>query len=156
MKAPFAALALAVALVTALALQPDRVSAQPANPDLDAVPMTGTIAGLTQTLQGTLDIDRFAMQDGQLVAIGTLDLVLPVTLPVTITQATCEILHLELGPLDLNLLGLVVHLDRVVLDISAQPGPGNLLGNLLCAIAGLLDNPGNGLVAQLNNLLRNL
>jgi hypothetical protein len=51
----------------------------------------------------------------------------------------CPILHLELGPLDLDLLGLVVHLDRVVLDITAVPGPGNLLGNLLCAIAGLLD-----------------
>lgn len=54
----------------------------------------------------------------------------------------CEILHLELGPIDLNLLGLVVHVDQIVVDISAQPGPGNLLGNLLCAIAGLLDQPG--------------
>jgi hypothetical protein len=44
--------------------------------------------------------------------------------------------------LDLNLLGLVVHLDRVVLDISAVPGAGNLLGNLLCAVAGLLDGGG--------------
>ena len=47
-----------------------------------------------------------------------------------------------LGPLDLNLLGLEVHLDPVVLDIVAQPGPGNLLGNLLCAVAGLLDGAG--------------
>jgi hypothetical protein len=53
--------------------------------------------------------------------------------------ATCPILHLELGPLDLDLLGLQIHLNRVVLDITAQSGPGNLLGNLLCAIAGLLD-----------------
>ncbi len=52
---------------------------------------------------------------------------------------TCSILHLVLGPLDLNLLGLKVHLDRVVLDITATSGPGNLLGNLLCAVAGLLD-----------------
>ena len=48
-------------------------------------------------------------------------------------------LHLELGPLDLDLLGLVVHLDPVHLDITAVPGAGNLLGNLLCAVAGLLD-----------------
>ncbi len=42
------------------------------------------------------------------------------------------ILNLALGPLDLNLLGLVVHLNQVVLNITAEGGPGNLLGNL-CA-----------------------
>jgi hypothetical protein len=52
----------------------------------------------------------------------------------------CEILDLVLGPLDLNLLGLVVHLDRVHLNITAVPGAGELLGNLLCAVAGLLDS----------------
>jgi hypothetical protein len=62
-------------------------------------------------------------------------------MPVGVQQASCEILDLVLGPLDLDLLGLVVHLDRVHLNITAEPGPGNLLGNLLCAIAGLL-NPG--------------
>jgi hypothetical protein len=41
--------------------------------------------------------------------------------------------------LDLDLLGLQVHLNRVVLNIVAESGPGNLLGNLLCAIAELLD-----------------
>ncbi len=44
-----------------------------------------------------------------------------------------------LGPLDLNLLGLRVQLNQVDLRITAVPGPGNLLGNLLCAIAGVLD-----------------
>jgi hypothetical protein len=53
--------------------------------------------------------------------------------------ATCRILDLVLGPLDLDLLGLQVHLNRVVLNIVAESGPGNLLGNLLCAIAHLLD-----------------
>jgi hypothetical protein len=53
--------------------------------------------------------------------------------------ATCRILDLVLGPLDLDLLGLQIHLNRVVLNIVAESGPGNLLGNLLCAIAGLLD-----------------
>jgi hypothetical protein len=51
-------------------------------------------------------------------------------------------LNLVLGPLDLNLLGLEVHLNRVVLDIVARTGAGNLLGNLLCAVAGLLDGTG--------------
>jgi hypothetical protein len=72
--------------------------------------------------------------------------------------AVCGILHLVLGPLDLNLLGLVVHLDRVVLDISAAPGPGNLLGNLLCAVAALLDGglPIANLLNQIANLLNQI
>jgi hypothetical protein len=68
-------------------------------------------------------------------------------------QASCEILDLVLGPLDLDLLGLVVHLDRVVLNITAVPGAGNLLGNLLCAVAGLLDGTG---LPTLNEILANL
>ena len=65
----------------------------------------------------------------------------------TASRATCDILHLVLAPLNLNLLGLKVHLDRVVLDIVAQSGAGQLLGNLLCAVAHLLDN--NGTLGQL-------
>jgi hypothetical protein len=72
-------------------------------------------------------------------------------------QALCPILHLELGPLDLDLLGLMIHLDKVVLDITAESGPGNLLGNLLCAIAGLLDqtpSPLQQIVNLLNQILQ--
>ena len=70
-------------------------------------------------------------------------------------QATCGILDLTLGPLDLDLLGLVVHLDTVHLNITAESGPGNLLGNLLCAVAGLLDpvTGGGGLGAILNQVV---
>jgi len=46
-----------------------------------------------------------------------------------------------------------VHLDQVKLDITAQQAPGNLLGNLLCAVAGLLDGAGLG---GLNTILTNL
>ena len=68
--------------------------------------------------------------------------------------AGCEILDLVLGPLDLNLLGLQVHLDQVHLNITAVPGAGELLGNLLCAVAGLLDSSQLGnLGAVLTNLL---
>jgi hypothetical protein len=72
----------------------------------------------------------------------------------TAQQAACSILHLVLGPLDLNLLGLRVQLNQVVLDITAVPGAGNLLGNLLCAITGLLDNTGQ--LSQLLSLLNQL
>jgi hypothetical protein len=49
----------------------------------------------------------------------------------------CPILNLTLGPLDLNLLGLQIHLDQVVLVITADP-TGGLLGQLLCGLLGLL------------------
>jgi hypothetical protein len=71
---------------------------------------------------------------------------------------SCDILHLVLGPLDLDLLGLQVHLDKVVLNIVAQSGSGQLLGNLLCAVAHLLDNNGTlgQLLTQLQNILNQL
>jgi hypothetical protein len=65
--------------------------------------------------------------------------------------AVCDILHLVLGPLDLNLLGLRIQLNRVVLDITAITGA--LLGDLLCAISGLLNG---GLLGQLRDLLNQI
>lgn len=71
--------------------------------------------------------------------------------------AACDILNLVLGPLDLNVLGLEVHLQRVVLDVVAVAGAGQLLGNLLCAVAGLLDgSPLAGLLGQLTTLLNQI
>jgi len=68
--------------------------------------------------------------------------------------ASCTILDLVLGPLHLNLLGLVVDLNQVHLTITAVPGAGNLLGNLLCAVANLLN--GNGALGGLSNLLNQI
>jgi hypothetical protein len=53
--------------------------------------------------------------------------------------ASCNVLFLDLGPLHLDLLGLTVDLSQVILDVNAVTGPANLLGNLLCALLGLLD-----------------
>jgi hypothetical protein len=50
-------------------------------------------------------------------------------------QTICSILDLTLGPLDLNLLGLIVHLDQVHLTITAD-SEGGILGQLLCGIGG--------------------
>jgi hypothetical protein len=71
------------------------------------------------------------------------------------TQAVCDILFLDLGPIFLDVLGLTVDLSPITLDINAVPGPGNLLGNLLCAVAGLLDGGllGGGLAGLLDRLL---
>jgi hypothetical protein len=118
---------------------------------------------------GTFDVTQFAVQQGQVVAIGTLvgtvtdavgnvigSVSQALTLPVIsdLSGGDCDILHLVLGPLDLDLLGLVVHLDTIVLDITAEQG-GGLLGDLLCAIAGLLDGNG-GALGRLRNLLNQL
>ncbi|MFC4712875.1 hypothetical protein ACFO5U_08395 [Planococcus dechangensis] len=70
----------------------------------------------------------------------------------------CQILFLDLGPIFLDVLGLQVDLSQIVLDITAVPGAGNLLGNLLCAVAGLLDGTGflNGLFDELIGALEGL
>ena len=71
----------------------------------------------------------------------------------------CDVLFLDLGPLDLNLLGLQVDLSRIILDIDAIPGAGNLVGNLLCVVVSLLDGPGiflqllQGLLDFINSIL---
>jgi hypothetical protein len=62
--------------------------------------------------------------------------------PAVIQQGEiCDVLDLILGPLDLNLLGLMVHLDRLRLTITAKRG-GGLLGDLFCSLAGGPPPPG--------------
>jgi hypothetical protein len=64
----------------------------------------------------------------------------------------CTILHLVLGPLQLNLLGLVLTIpDPVTIDLTAVPG-GGLLGDLLCAVANLLSSGLGGLLGNLAGL----
>lgn len=117
------------------------------------IPVTGTTAN-GGTFKGKLDITSFSVSNGTLMANGTITgnvknaagqvvanvanqaVSQAVSLPTAITQATCTVLTLTLGPLDLNLLGLMVHLNQVVLDITANPA-GGLLGQLLCDIANL-------------------
>jgi hypothetical protein len=75
-----------------------------------------------------------------------------------LNRADCDVLNLVLGPLDLNVLGLTVSLNRVLLDVVAVSGAGNLLGNLLCAVAGLLDGGGllSNLLGQITDLLNQI
>jgi hypothetical protein len=129
--------------------------------------LTGTVGNLSYDLTAT--ITRFANQGGQLVAVGNVTGTVTNTLtsvvtnvnqafsvPVTLLQASgsCTILDLTLGPLHLDLLGLVVDLNQVHLTITGQTGPGNLLGNLLCGLAnGLNGSQAGGLAGLLNRLL---
>jgi len=62
---------------------------------------------------------------------------LGLTVPVTAVAAqvpTCQVLDLTVGPLNVDLLGLIVDLKKVHLTITATPG-GGVLGNLFCGLA---------------------
>jgi len=134
-----------------------------------ALPLTGTLRNAAGANVGkvTGQVTSFVVRNGRLTALANLtgtsgaatQTVRGVELP--IADATnpraisgvvnCQILNLVIRPIDLNLLGLVVHLDRVHLNITAVPGSGNLLGNLLCAVAHLLDGP--PFLSNVRNLL---
>jgi hypothetical protein len=63
----------------------------------------------------------------------------PIGDPIPPTANACTILRLDLGAINLNLLGLRLQTRPINLLLEGVRGPGNLLGNLLCAITGLLD-----------------
>ena len=120
---------------------------------------------------GTFTLSSFAIQNGQLVAngivtgtdsngvshFGTVTTAVSSTTSAAAPKAAaavCSILHLVLGPINLNVLGLQVMTNQIVLDINAIPGAGNLLGNLLCDVANLLNNnPTQNLVNPLNQII---
>jgi hypothetical protein len=132
------------------------------NANAITVPVTG--AGGGSTFAGTFQLQQFAVSQGQVVANGLLtgivtaangtatSVVQSVSIPVQASNSTCQVLNLDLGPLSLNLLGLQINLNEIVLNITAQSGPGNLLGNLLCSVTNLLNNP-TGLAGVLNQIL---
>src|SRR5262245_13374126 len=151
MKTKLMILAMLVALLFGgVVLPADVAFAQKADAAGVAIPIKFSSAA--GSFAGTFTLTKFAVQNGHLVGIGTLTgkvknalgqvvgtVNRALTLPVAAISGTCQILHLELGPLDLTLLGLHVHLNKVVLNITAQQG-GGLLGDLLCSIANLLHN----------------
>ena len=96
-------------------------------------------------------ITSVALVNGVLTATGTATAVIhgrtttvPFTAPVDITLApnqppgVCPVLDLRLGPINLDLLGLVVQTSPICLQITATPG-GGLLGDLLCSLGNLLN-----------------
>jgi hypothetical protein len=142
---------------------------------LTNVPVTGTFADLS-AFTGTLTVTRFSVdrQTGELLVSGVLkdasgtvvarftDVGATLSEGATIAQVTgsCSILDLDIGAIHLDLLGLVVDLAPIHLDITAQTGSNRLLGNLLCALTGLLDDFPDTLqqilniLNQINALLR--
>jgi hypothetical protein len=158
--------ALALSLATATTLVPAASAAPP------TATISNTITGTTATglnLTGTLSNIHFVNQSGAVALVGNLtgqvtnaagDVLatiqnLALSLPVLGGAATggCTILDLTLGPLHLDLLGLVVDLNQVHLTITGQTGNGQLLGNLLCGLANALNGNGGGLANVLDKLL---
>ncbi len=128
---------------------------------LTNVPVSGTLVTTGLPFAGNLTVTsfRFDQTTNQLLASGTVtangqtskftDEV--VTLATSPTAPRCPVLSLDVGRIFLDLLGLEVDLAPISLDITAVSGPGNLLGNLLCSLVGLLDPLGP--LAQILNLI---
>jgi hypothetical protein len=156
---------------------------------LAQVPVSGA-AHNHKTFTGHYTVNRFVSgRNGKTFAVGTLtgrlghrhisrsNVAMPASIGTGLmtdaahAAAACPVLHLVLGPVNLNLLGLVVTLgggsaanQPIVLDITAMSGSGNLLGNLVCSVSGLLNGTGatpltssltTGLLNLLNTLLNN-
>jgi hypothetical protein len=142
---------------------------------LYTMPITG-VAKNGKQFTGTYGIQRFVTKNGKVYAYGTLKGKLKgrhvtrygVMIPAALTDATgaqtaqaaCPVLHLEIGPIDLNLLGLRVRLgggtnfqQPIVLDLTAYQGQG-LLGDLLCSVSNLLNQ--NNLLSQLTGQVQQL
>jgi hypothetical protein len=66
---------------------------------------------------------------------------------------TCPLLHLDLGAVNLDLLGLQVTTAPIAIDIVAAGGGTDVLGSLICTV---LETVGNVIrvVDLLNNILR--
>ncbi len=139
------------------------------------IPVTGKATN-GKAFTGHFNVTQFVVRHGKAFALGTLtgkvgnrsvtrqNVAIPVSMGsgsstglTAHAAATCQILNLILGPLHLNLLGLHVDLNQVVLNITGVTGTGQLLGNLLCGVANLL-NPGlpAGTLAGLLNIVQQL
>ena len=120
------------------------------------------------TFTGTLTTSSFTLVNGVLNAVGTITGTFTdvagnvttivnqaITIPLTSFTGTCTILTLHTGAINLSVLGLNVSLSPIDLVITATAAPGNLLGNLLCSVAHLLDSGGTltTLTALLNQIL---
>jgi hypothetical protein len=131
------ALAVVIAAATLAVAVPAVASADP------------TFTGAANTPEGKLNVsvnvNRFVATAAGTQASGTATATLtplagmPTTVKKQVTLAaspsgTCTILTLTLETLDLNLLGLDVHLEKVVLSVTGRRN-GGALGSLFCSLA---------------------
>jgi len=120
---------------------------------LHHIVVVGTVAG-DGALHGVLTITRLALtESGHLVATGTLAgtagiQVIQETVTAMVDElrqgagpGVCAQLILDLAPAHLDRRGGTVAMGRATLNLTAQRGPDALLGQLLCALTYLLDQP---------------
>jgi hypothetical protein len=183
------ALILALVGAIALAPHAARTQTTPTTPTIDPIPVTASKNNGNKNFDGTWTIDQFVVQNGEIFAEGTLagdvtnkhgkvtkTVEQTVLLPVSVSQETtgaaraliaqqatpgvCNVLHLLLGPITLNLLGLHLFIGGpdntpVIVDLTAVASEG-LLGQLLCGLAGGLPLPDLSQLIQLVQLLNQL
>ena len=142
-------------------------AAQNRAPLTQKVAVTGVNKG--KNFNGTYTIQRFTTSGGKLVAVGRLTGTLKnrrvsrnnVRMPASFTEAarnsqtlptppaglpvpSCPVLHLDLGPIKLNLLGLVVRTNRIFIFVDGIASPnagGGLLGSIVCALSTVVLPP---------------
>jgi hypothetical protein len=136
----------AIALLAAVA-----ASTAQADATSDAGLATQSITGTTSdggTFAGTMQVDDFVVRDGAVWAVGTISGSLtnadgqtvgsvsnaPFAAPAQAAQQTgCTLFAFSIGPIDINVAGLVtVHLEPIALEVRLE----GLLGTLLCPILG--------------------
>jgi hypothetical protein len=168
----FGTLAITTAAQAAPAVEPEVPRPRPTL----TLPVTGTLTG-GGTFSGTFTLQRFAVRNSRPVAVGILRgsgvaaagaplgtvFVAPVEFPVAVSghapepgepavQQVCELLNLDLGPINLDVLGLQLTTLPIDIDLIASGEGTDVLGQLICVI---LETVGNviGLVNLLNQLL---
>ena len=142
-----------------------------------ATGVPGIMAGVRRVFNGVLKVASVTANSvtGALTASGTLTGTLTSAtgqvlgtvnqavsgIPVTGISGSCTSLTLTLGPLGLDLLGLMFHLNQAVLAITVQSGSGTMLGNQLCSVTNLLNGGSTSnmltqLVGLVNQILASL
>jgi hypothetical protein len=133
------------------------------------VPSANPLDALLGSLPGLVPIQFNALANPQVNSSGQLQYTgqgqiggVPFSVPVTLSSTAgtngTQVLDLNINPIHLDLLGLNVQTSSICLDITAQPGSGNLLGNLLSGlgnalntgtVSSLLSNPVYNLLTSL-------
>jgi hypothetical protein len=155
------------------------VAAQTDAPQARArVPISGSATGPSKaTFAGTLHVERFAVRDDRIVVIGMITASVSdkhgkslgsaavgrVELPVNVradaavragsqgdARAVCGVLHLDVGAVNLNLLGVQFATAPITIDLSADDA--EVLGQLICTALELVGNV-VALVDVLNQIL---
>jgi hypothetical protein len=146
-----------------------------AKPGGGSGPLQLPVASAAGSFTGTFSINRFEVRDNGVVAVGIVrgslagtgsvvlgEVAAPVTVgaasarapasnaPVAPQQATCQVLHLDIGAVNLNVQGLIVTTQPISIDLSGDSAAP--LGHLVCTIQSTL-NSVVGLVDLLNQLL---